>query len=64
MLYCSAEQTNVKFNRIVQAQDRGGAIKGTIRADMFLGFGDYAREIAGRLKAPLKLWILLPKDLK
>ena len=64
MLYCSAEQNNVKFNRIVQAQDTGGAIKGTIRADMFLGFGDYAREIAGRLKAPLKLWILLPKDLK
>ncbi len=64
MLYCSAEQTNVKFNRVVQAQDTGGAIKGTIRADMFLGFGDRAREVAGRLKAPLKLWILLPKDLK
>jgi len=64
MLYCNAEQNNVKFNQIVQAQDTGGAIKGTIRADMFLGFGDEAREVAGELKAPLKLWILLPKDLK
>jgi len=64
MLYCNAEQNNVKFNQIVQAQDTGGAIKGTIRADMFLGFGDSAREVAGKLKAPLKLWILLPKDVK
>ena len=64
MLYCSSEQTNVKFNHLVQAQDTGGAIKGTIRADMFLGFGNEAREVAGRLKAPLKLWILLPKDVQ
>lgn len=64
MLYCNAEQNETKFSQIVQAQDTGGAIKGTIRADMFLGFGNDAREIAGRLKAPLKLWILLPKNIK
>ncbi|MCW9026289.1 MAG: murein transglycosylase A [Thiovulaceae bacterium] len=62
MLYCSAEQNATKFSHIVQAQDTGGAIKGEIRADMFLGFGDEARNVAGRLKAPLKLWIFLPKD--
>jgi membrane-bound lytic murein transglycosylase len=28
---------------------------------MFLGFGTEAREVAGGLKAPLKLWIFLPK---
>ncbi|QFR49499.1 transglycosylase [Sulfurimonas lithotrophica] len=61
MLYCSAEQNATKFSHIVQAQDTGGAIKGEIRADMFLGFGDDARSVAGRLKAPLKLWIFLPK---
>lgn len=61
MLYCNAEQNATKFSHIVQAQDTGGAIKGAIRADMFLGFGDDARNVAGRLKAPLKLWIFLPK---
>lgn len=62
MLYCSAEQEETSFSSIVQAQDTGGAIKGAVRADMFLGFGDEARKIAGGLKAPLKLWIFLPKD--
>ncbi len=62
MLYCDASQDDAEFSQIVQAQDTGGAIKGAIRADMFLGFGDEAREVAGRLKAPLKLWIFLPKD--
>ena len=47
---------------MVFAQDTGGAIKGSVRADMFLGFGDDAREIAGKLKAPLQLWIFLPRD--
>lgn len=62
MLYCDASQEDTEFSHIVQAQDTGGAIKGAVRADMFLGFGDDAREIAGGLKAPLKLWIFLPKD--
>ncbi len=64
MLYLSAKQKDIGFHKIVQAQDTGGAIKGAIRADMFLGFGDKAREIAGRLKAPLHLWIFLPKRAK
>ena len=59
MVYVDAENS---YNRIVFAQDTGGAIKGSVRADMFLGFGKRAGEIAGELKAPLKLWILLPKD--
>lgn len=62
MLYCNAQQDDTQFSHIVQAQDTGGAIKGAVRADMFLGFGDEAREVAGGLKAPLKLWIFLPKD--
>ena len=62
MLYLNAVQDNVRFSKIVQAQDTGGAIKGSIRADMFLGFGDDAKEVAGKLKAPLNLWIFLPKD--
>jgi len=62
MLYLNASQKNIQFSKIVQAQDTGGAIKGAIRADMFLGFGDEAREVAGRLKAPLQLWIFLPRS--
>lgn len=61
MLYLDAESENEKFSRVVFAQDTGGAIKGALRADLFLGSGEEALEIAGRLKAPLRLWILLPK---
>ena len=64
MLYLSANDDKIDFNKVVLAQDTGGAIKGALRADMFLGYGKDAREIAGKLKAPLKLWILLPKSKK
>jgi len=61
MLYLDADIQNKNVSRLVVAQDTGGAIKGSVRADMFCGYGEKAREIAGKLKAPLKLWILLPK---
>jgi len=61
MLYLSAKSDVVDFNRIVFAQDTGGAIKGKVRADMFLGFGENAGKIAGKLKAPLHLWMFRPK---
>ena len=63
-LYLSAESDKVDFKRVVFAQDTGGAIKGSVRADMFLGFGGDAGKIAGELKAPLKLWIFMPKTKK
>jgi len=61
MLYMSAQDTNRDFSQVVLAQDTGGAIKGSLRADLFLGYGAEAMEIAGRLKSPLHLWIFLPK---
>ena len=61
MLYLNADIDNKNIAKIVIAQDTGGAIKGAIRADMFLGFGDKAMNIAGKLKSPLKLWAILPK---
>jgi len=64
MLYMSADVKNRQINRFVFAQDTGGAIKGSVRADLFLGSGDKALDTAGRLNAPLKLWILLPKQKK
>jgi membrane-bound lytic murein transglycosylase A len=62
MLYLSADLNSSKLNRIVFAQDTGGAINGSVRADLFVGRGERALQLAGRLKAPLKLWILLPKE--
>ena len=62
MLYLNADFKENNFSSVVVAQDTGGAIKGAIRADMFLGYGKEAREVAGELKSPLKLWILLPKN--
>lgn len=62
MLYLNADIKKEQVSRIVLAQDTGGAIKGAIRADMFLGFGDKARDTAGELKSALELWILLPKN--
>lgn len=49
------------FDRLMVAQDSGGAIKGAVRGDVFWGFGKDAESIAGRMKARGKLYVLLPK---
>ncbi len=51
----------VKLDRLVLAQDTGTAIVGAVRADYFAGSGPAAGELAGRLKQPLRLWVLWPK---
>jgi len=51
----------LKLQRLVVAQDTGSAIVGAVRADYFVGWGDQAGEIAGRLKQPLQLWAFWPK---
>ncbi len=51
------------LQRLTMGQDTGGAIRGAVRADLFLGPGDQAGERAGRLNAPLDMWLLLPKGL-
>ncbi len=50
-----------KLNRLMLAQDTGGAIKGAVRADFFWGFGDSAGAQAGRMKQSGQLWVLFPK---
>lgn len=50
------------LNRLVMAQDAGGAIRGGVRADFFWGFGNEAGELAGRMKQRGRMWVLLPKD--
>lgn len=51
----------MNLQRLVLAQDTGNAIVGAVRADYFVGWGPAAGEIAGRLKQPLRLWVLWPK---
>jgi len=52
------------LNRLVFAQDTGGAIRGAIRADYFWGFGADAGREAGRMRQQGRLWILWPKGFK
>ena len=52
------------LNRLMLAQDTGGAIRGPVRADFFWGFGNEAAREAGRMKQPLRMWVLLPNAFK
>lgn len=49
------------LNRLMVAQDTGGAIAGAVRADFFWGFGDGAGSLAGRMRQAGRMWVLLPK---
>ncbi len=49
-----------KFERLMVAQDTGGAIIGPVRGDVFWGHGDYAYDMSGGMKSEGRLWILLP----
>jgi len=62
MLFIDSKVDGKSFKKIVFAQDTGGAIKGAIRADLFVGSGDEAMRIAGELKSKLSMWILKPKE--
>jgi membrane-bound lytic murein transglycosylase A len=52
-----------KFERLMMAQDTGGAIVGPVRGDVFWGHGDYAYDMSGGMKSEGQLWILLPNAL-
>ncbi len=52
----------VIFNRIVIAQDTGGAIRGPVRGDVFFGAGDMAEYYAGYMKSKGSYSLLVPKE--
>lgn len=54
--------SNRPLERLMMAQDTGGAIKGGVRADFFWGAGDEAARQAGSMKQKGKIWVLLPKN--
>lgn len=49
------------FNQLLIAQDTGTAIIGQARGDVFWGFGEAAGNIAGQMKSPGNMIVLLPK---
>jgi membrane-bound lytic murein transglycosylase A len=52
--------TTLPLQRMVMAQDTGGAIRGGIRADLFWGLGPAAGESAGKMRQDGELWLLWP----
>jgi len=52
--------SGMALQRLVLAQDTGGAIRGAPRADLFWGWGHDAAEGAGRMRAQGALWLLWP----
>lgn len=54
--------SNQLLQRLMMAQDTGGAIRGGVRADFFWGFGNEAGEQAGRMKQRGAMWVLLPRS--
>ncbi len=51
------------FRHLMIAQDTGTAIKGHARGDVYWGWGDRAALIAGHMKSPGSMIVLLPKKL-
>lgn len=58
------DESGAPLRRLMVAQDTGGAIRGAVRGDVFWGHGDVARALAGPMKAPGRIYLLLPKTLK
>ena len=49
------------YRRMVTALDVGGAIKGNVRADLYLGLGAAAGLEAGRVRHTLRMFKLVPR---
>ena len=58
-----ASRPDHPFNTLLVMQDTGGAIKGVVRGDVYWGYGAEAESIAGRMKHPGRITVLLPRAL-
>ncbi|MFC1659351.1 murein transglycosylase A [Pseudomonadota bacterium] len=52
----------IKYNRLLVSQDTGSAIKGSVRGDIFFGYGERAEKLAYNMKEIGEYFILLPKN--
>lgn len=50
------------LQRLMLAQDTGGAIRGPVRADFYWGSGPAAGNQAGKMKQGGRMWVLLPRE--
>ncbi|WP_454761952.1 murein transglycosylase A [Caulobacter segnis] len=50
------------YRRLAVALDTGGAIKGEVRADLYMGSGNAAGAEAGRVRHALRLYRLVPRS--
>jgi membrane-bound lytic murein transglycosylase A len=55
--------SDAPLERLVIAQDTGGAIRGAPRADFFWGTGNEARDMAGKMRQSGAMWLLWPRML-
>jgi membrane-bound lytic murein transglycosylase A len=62
-LYVDIADPAARLQRLVIAQDTGGAIRGPVRGDVFWGFGKEAEARAGNMRAKGIYYLLLPKSL-
>jgi membrane-bound lytic murein transglycosylase A len=53
--------TNAPLQRLVVAQDKGSAIKGSGRIDLFWGAGDEAEAMAGPMRQQGTYWVIVPR---
>ena len=61
-VWLHSEGPGQRLQKLVVAQDTGSAIVGAVRADYFAGTGEAAGQLAGRMRQPLRLWVLWPKQ--
>ena len=59
----ATETSATKFRKLMVAQDTGSAIVGPARADIYFGSGLEAGRIAGRIKNPAQVVMLMPRAL-
>jgi membrane-bound lytic murein transglycosylase A len=52
---------NAPWQHLLFGQDKGGAIKGAVRGDVFFGWGAEAEAMAGRMKQHGTAFLLLPR---
>jgi len=60
----TTEGKGAQLRRLMVAQDTGGAIKGPLRADVYWGGGPESEALAGPMKSPGRLFLLLPRSVQ
>ena len=58
------DENGRKLDRLMMAQDTGGAIRGAVRGDVFWGGGTMAEQIAGPMKAKGRYYFLIPRSVR